>query len=153
MKLGLIFVFLLSSLAAAQLDGKTTIKLDVVGGTHEGHYEAETNICMYDHSWTVELLASMENPLEGLETLSLLIPDADNLTAFTFVVGFGDYFSPYVGYYTEYGVDPVNGLGTGSVQIEREGDHALLTVMGETADGVALTATLECFSLLDMTTY
>jgi hypothetical protein len=127
MKLAWVFVFLISSLVAAQLGGKTTLKLDVVGGNYEGHYEAEADACMYDHSWTIELLARQTNPLDSLETSSLSIPDANNLEAFTFVAGFGDYFSPYVGDYTEYGFDPANGLGTGSVQIDRQDKHALIT--------------------------
>jgi hypothetical protein len=141
---------------SAQNGTQVFSNLDVTGGNQTGHYEAQDTYCLYDHSWDIDHVADMANPpdsLTHLETLSLKIPDADNPEAFILIAGFGDYFSPYKGEYVEYGIAPANGFGTGSVQVDRDDTHALITVTGETAEGVQLTATFECVNYLDGTLY
>lgn len=153
MKLVLALVYLMVSLAVAQTENERFIELVVTGGSHAGHYEVQdADGCLYDPSWDISSSLYLEKPSgnspETLGLLMLRVPDENDPSAFTFVAGFGDYDTPD---YKEYSLEPANGVGTGSVQIDKDGKHALLTVTGETSDGVGLSATFECLDVFDLT--
>ncbi len=165
MKIGLVLVYLAAFVAVAQTEPERLISLELTGGAFAGHYEVQDRgSCSYDPSWTINYLGYLDNPAEldpeALGSLTLSVPD-ETTSAFTLVAGFND-FAPLEATdlttlmnteleHTEYIIDTVNGIGTGSVEIEKNGKHALLTVTGETAEGVALTATFECLDVSDFT--
>jgi hypothetical protein len=149
----LALVYLALSLAVAQTENERFIELTLAGGSHAGHYEVQdSDGCIYDHSWDITYSLYLDKPSgNSPETFGLLmlnVPDGNDPSRFTLVAGFGDYGTPD---YSEYFLEGANGVGTGLVQIEKAGKHALITVTGETSDGVALTATFECLDVLDLT--
>ena len=148
---GVLLVLAALGTSLAQTEPERLITLDATGGEHAGHYtEQDSEACLYDHSWDVTYSVYLDHPRgkspDSFGLLMLTVPYESDLGAFALVAGFGDYDTPE---YAEYTLEPANGAGTGSLQVDKNGKHATLTVTGTTADGVALTATFDCLDVLD----
>jgi hypothetical protein len=147
------FLAMVCLTSLAQTEPERFINLELTGGSHAGHYQIQdSDGCIYDHDWNITYSLYLENPSgNSPDTLGIIIlnvPDENNLDAFTLVAGFGDYDTSD---YVEFTLDPANTNGTGSLQIDKNGKHALLTVIGKTADGVQMNVTFECLDVLDIT--
>lgn len=147
----LLYLALASGMAQTEPERFVTLDLSSGSGAHAGHYGVQdSEACLYDHSWDVTYSVYLEHPSgndpDTFGLLRLSVPDENNLAAFTLVAGFGDYGAPE---YTEYTLEPANGLGTGLLEVDKTGKHAVITVTGKTAEGVALAATFECLDVLD----
>jgi hypothetical protein len=141
----------------AQTPPETKISVQLTGGDDAGTYEVTQadSSCLYGTSngddWRT-LYGDMSEASK-LSTVLLLIPSttaaASGSTDFFFSAGFGEYSSED---YLEYILDPMNNNGTGTVTVEKDGNTALLTVMGQTSAGVIVNATITCNLVLELNT-
>lgn len=152
MKSVLMLPYLALAFGTAQTQPERFVILDVQGGAHAGHYEAQdSEACLYDHSWDITYSVYLEHPSgnspDSLGLLRFGAPDENDLATFSLIAGFGDYGTPE---YAEYTLEPAEGAGTGQVEVNKTGKHAAITVTGKTAEGIKLTATFECLNITDI---
>lgn len=154
-----VLIVLASCLLTAGLaQPETLITLELTGGAHAGRHQAQDHsTCIYglgenDDNWEVSYYFFLDQPTgntpDTLGTLNLTVDSVKDNSAFVFWTALGEEYEGE--HYAEYFIDPANSNGTGTVTIERKGKHALVTVTGETADGVGITATIECLDEMNL---
>lgn len=84
-----------------------------------------------------------------LSSLQLVVNDADAATGggtddFMTSLTFGDLLGG-----TTVDIEPPESNGTGTVSVDDRGDTATISIDGETSDGAAIDATVECHSVFD----
>ena len=131
------------------------VDLSIVGGESAGTYHGETAIGGCSRNALGEnqfgLAYSDDANPDGFTSLQLVVRDE---AAAAETGGTDDFFAtvqigPAFGG-TSYSVDPGEGDGTGSVSIVSTGnDTATVDITGETAEGVALEATITCNVIFD----
>ncbi len=141
--------------AQAQGEPETLITLELAGGLHAGSHElsADDSYCLYGSSngddWRTLYGVSESSP-GALSTVLLLIPATTpaegGSSDFFLSAGFEEYGSDD---YLEYILDPPNGNGSGTVTATWDGTkRAVLSISGQTAEGLSLSATITCANVL-----
>lgn len=133
-------------------DAAASVEVTVTGGEFEGNYSGSVPDGGCSRGATGEntfgLQYSTAEDVE-LSSVQLIVNDADAaaggtedfMTSFTF----GDLLEG-----TTVDISPPKESGTGTVTVDDRGDTATITIEGETSDGMAIHATVECHSVFDM---
>ncbi len=134
-------------------DAAASIDVTVAGGAFEGSYSGSVPDGGCSRGATggnsFGLQYSTDADVE-LSSLQLIVNDAgaassggtdDFMTSLTF----GDLLSG-----TTIDIEPPESNGTGTVSVDDRGDTATITIEGETSDGAAIDATVECHSVFDL---
>ena len=136
----------------AEGDPAASVDVTVTGGEFGGNYSGSVPDGGCSRGATGEntfgLQYSTSEEVE-LSSLQLIVNDAEAATAggtddFMTTLTFGDLLSG-----TSVDVNPPEGAGSGTVTVDDRGDTATITIMGETSDGMAIEATVECHSVFD----
>lgn len=134
-------------------DGTERIVMTITGGADAGDYEivAPDAGCSFglasEGAWGNQYSQTGLGD-GGFSSLQLVVNDAEAAASgtenFFMTVEIGELFAG-----TSYTVDPGEGDGTGTVTVDdRGGDDATVTIDAETADGVHIEATIECFQVI-----
>ena len=133
-------------------DAAASVEVTVTGGAFEGTYSGSVpdGGCSRGATGdnTFGLQYSTDENVE-LSSLQLIVNDADAATSgetddFMTTLTFGDLLSG-----TSVDIEPPESNGSGTVSIDDRGDTATITIEGETSDGAAIDATVECHSVFD----
>ncbi len=154
--MALVFIVAAPSVGAAQAQPEMLITLQVSGGDHAGDYELiqDDSSCLYGSGngddWRILTSVQTSDPA-AMSTFLLLVPSGSEAAAgspnFFISAGFGEYGGDD---YLEVILEPEGGNGTGTVTIAKDGDHATLSVSGQTSAGVSLSATVTCNHVLEI---
>lgn len=147
----------LTCLSSALAQPSTSLSVQVTGGDHEGAHKLTSadSYCTVGNSdadsWDTSFGDNAPDP-GGLSVFVLTLPHIEGVGAgtsdFFASAGFGAYGDEG---YTEYTLDPTNANGSGTLTLEQEDrKRAVVTVTGETAEGVTLSATLTCNDVTNM---
>ena len=156
-RLALLTLPLLAAFAFAQSPA-TVIDLSITGGPLEGRYEAvsEDATCSYGYafsedSWGNQYSIETTDPTT-FSSLQLIVPNSSQAAGgageFVTTVSFGELFTDSETSYTINTQNARTDEGTGIVTVQDEGDTALVTISGTTAEGVGIEATITCNRVL-----
>ena len=132
-------------------DATASVEVTVTGGEFAGTYTGSVADAGCSRGATGEntfgLQYSTDEDVE-LSSVQLLVNDADAAAGgsddFLTMLTFGDWVEG-----TTVEVEPPAENGSGSVTLDDRGDSATITIDAETADGMAIDATVECHSVYD----
>jgi hypothetical protein len=133
---------------------KETVHLVIAGGPNAGTYDGTTDRggCSAGltgpGSWGNQFSLPKEKDPKKLNSVQLTVPNAKAAAAgthdFFLSVGFG----PLLQRSAEYVVDTKKNKGSGTVTVADHGATATVKFDAKTADGVKLTGTIDCHSVL-----
>jgi hypothetical protein len=131
------------------------VELAIASGPHAGNYTGSTTTggCSRNALGNNQfgLAYSNEASADGFTSFQMIVRDAaaaadSGTNDFTATVMFGPMYEA-----TSYQLNEADNEGSGTVSINQgDNDHAVVTVSGETADGVQLDATITCNVVFDM---
>lgn len=133
-------------------DAAASVDVTITGGAFEGNYSGSVPDGGCSRGATGEntfgLQYSTTEDVE-LSSVQLIVNDADDAAGgtedFMTTLTFGDLLEG-----TTVDISPPDGNGTGTVTVDDRGDTATITIEGETSDGMAIDATVECHSVFDL---
>lgn len=134
-------------------DAAASIEVSVTGGEFEGDYTGSVPDGGCSRGATGEntfgLQYSTDEAGVDIGSLQLVVNDAEAASGggsddFLMTIEFGELFAG-----TSMEVEPPAEEGTGTVSVDDRGDSATISIDVETADGVAIAATVECHSVFD----
>jgi hypothetical protein len=131
----------------------TAVRIELRGGPNPGTYEASSPEvgCSRDllgpGSWTVQM-SDWTGPKNGLRSLQLVIPSRSAAGDSAFYLGmvFGDFFSGTV-HEIETRDRASTHRGAGEVRVRIGQNEGTVAITGQTSEGVAIAATIECGTL------
>jgi hypothetical protein len=150
MKKMLLVLVLLVPFAAFADDIKETVHVVIIGGPNAGTYDGATNRSGCSAGLTGpgsfgnQFSLPKEKDPKRFNSLQLNMPKANAAHDFYLSVGFG----PLLQRSAEYVVDTKKGKGSGTVSVADHGATAKVTFDAKTADGVKLTGTIDCHSVM-----
>jgi hypothetical protein len=140
---------------ASETKGK--IHLEVTGGPHAGVYDAEMKDagCSYGlagpTAWGNQYSIDTDDP-EQFSSLQLIVPDtkaaASGTSEFQMTVQFGPLFGNGTSYDVNTRSDAATKKGSGQVTVQDQGSTGHVTFDAKTDEGIGLTGTIDCQSLL-----
>lgn len=136
-------------------DAASTIKVIITGGANAGTYTATSNetTCSIglagDKSFGNQYSIDAKGDKE-FSSLQLVITNMDEAKSgtgnFMVTVGFGKILNPTS--YTIDGTNQANKKGSGTAKLSESGKEKDVTIDGTTADGIHITATIVCKSVM-----
>lgn len=133
-------------------DATASVEVTVSSGAFEGTYSGSVpdGGCSRGATGdnTFGLQYSTDQDVE-LSSLQLIVNDADAASSggsddFMTSLTFGDLLAG-----TTIDIEPPESNGTGTVSVDDRGDTATIKIHGDTSDGAAIDATVECHSVFD----
>ncbi|MQA00635.1 MAG: hypothetical protein GEU80_15105 [Dehalococcoidia bacterium] len=134
-------------------DGIVTLDLTLIGGAHEGEYDAtaQDGGCSYGLTGVDGFgLQYSRDGQEGFTSLQLIVPSTTDAAVGTSVFRTTATIGPFVegNNYDINTLPDAEPIGSGTVTVDDRGDTATITIEGTTADGVGIDATVECHEVL-----